>query len=323
MTSLPDSTTILGAFKVTGRTDGGLSVAVLQAFTQKETASVTSPLGQRDAVVEPFGSYTVGRLHKDWDKGNTSLGGMLTSTHRWVGDSAARLPAHPGHHGRDRLHPSLRQPRVGARGERRREPRDGRPRGDPGPADERGPLLPAARREPPRRGPERHLALRPRRHGALRPLRHQPAAPHRPLPLVLAGARPERRRLPPPGRPDRQPGVPRLVGDDAEGHLPQLLGPARARGPVGLRRPQDALADGARDLRPVQEQVARGGERLATRTWWTRACSGAGPRCAGTTTTRRSSSSAATTRGVPPRTRTAATPGRATTTRGPGARAWA
>jgi hypothetical protein len=88
MSSLPDSTTILGAFKVTGRTDGGTSVAVLQAFTQKETVSVTSPLGSRDAVVEPFGSYTVGRIHKDWDKGNTSLGGMLTSTHRWADDAA-------------------------------------------------------------------------------------------------------------------------------------------------------------------------------------------------------------------------------------------
>ena len=95
MASLPDSTTILGAFKVTGRTDGGTSVAVLQAFTQKETVSVTSPLGSRDAVVEPFGSYTVARLHKDWDKGNTSLGGMLTSTHRWAGDAplASFLPS--------------------------------------------------------------------------------------------------------------------------------------------------------------------------------------------------------------------------------------
>jgi hypothetical protein len=36
--SLPESTTILGAFKVTGRTDGGTSVAVLQAFTQKGAA---------------------------------------------------------------------------------------------------------------------------------------------------------------------------------------------------------------------------------------------------------------------------------------------
>ncbi len=86
--SLPESTTILGAFKVTGRTDGGLSVAALQAFTQKETVAIASPLGSRDAVVEPFGSYTVARLHKDWDKGNTSLGGMFTSTHRWVNDAA-------------------------------------------------------------------------------------------------------------------------------------------------------------------------------------------------------------------------------------------
>jgi hypothetical protein len=92
--SLPESTTILGAFKVTGKTAGGLSVAALQAFTQKETVTVVSPLGQRDLVVEPFGSYTVGRLHKDWGKGHTSLGGMVTSTHRWAGDSGlAFLPA--------------------------------------------------------------------------------------------------------------------------------------------------------------------------------------------------------------------------------------
>jgi hypothetical protein len=91
--SLPESTTILGAFKVTGRTDGGLSVAALQAFTQKETVTVASPFGGREAVVEPFGSFTVGRLHKDWDKGNTSLGAMITSTHRWVDDEAlAFLP---------------------------------------------------------------------------------------------------------------------------------------------------------------------------------------------------------------------------------------
>ena len=35
-------------------------------------------------MLEPLGSYTVARLHKDWGKGNTSLGGMLTSTHRWA-----------------------------------------------------------------------------------------------------------------------------------------------------------------------------------------------------------------------------------------------
>jgi hypothetical protein len=84
--TLPESTTILGAFKVTGKTDGGLSVAALQAFTQKETVDISSGATSRSAVVEPFGSFTVGRLHKDWDKGNTSLGAMVTSTHRWVSD---------------------------------------------------------------------------------------------------------------------------------------------------------------------------------------------------------------------------------------------
>jgi hypothetical protein len=92
--SLPESTTILGAFKLTGKTNGGVSVAALQAFTQKETAPVSSSGAGRDVVVEPFGSYTAARLHKDWDKGNTSLGGMLTSTHRWISDSGlAFLPS--------------------------------------------------------------------------------------------------------------------------------------------------------------------------------------------------------------------------------------
>ncbi len=36
---MPESTTILGAAKITGKTNGGLSVAVLQSFTQKETAA--------------------------------------------------------------------------------------------------------------------------------------------------------------------------------------------------------------------------------------------------------------------------------------------
>jgi Domain of unknown function (DUF5916)/Carbohydrate family 9 binding domain-like len=92
--SLPESTTILGALKVTGKTNDGLSVGVLQSFTQREHASISSPDGLREPVIEPFGSYTVGRVQKDWDKGNTILGGMATSTHRWIsGPSLAFLPS--------------------------------------------------------------------------------------------------------------------------------------------------------------------------------------------------------------------------------------
>ena len=44
--------------------------------------------------MEPFGSYTIGRIRKDWNKGATSLGGTLTSTHRWVsGPPSKAVPA--------------------------------------------------------------------------------------------------------------------------------------------------------------------------------------------------------------------------------------
>jgi hypothetical protein len=90
---VPESTTILGALKVTGKTNDGLSVAVLQAFTQKESADVSWAGGSENPVVEPFGSYTAGRVQKDWNKGNTILGGMITSTHRSISDpSLAFLP---------------------------------------------------------------------------------------------------------------------------------------------------------------------------------------------------------------------------------------
>jgi hypothetical protein len=89
---IPESTTILGAAKLTGKTDNGLSVAVLQSITQKESVSVTGgPTGSRDATVEPAGSYTVARVHKDWGKGQTSLGAMFTSTHRWISDEALKF----------------------------------------------------------------------------------------------------------------------------------------------------------------------------------------------------------------------------------------
>jgi hypothetical protein len=89
----PEATTILGALKVSGKTNDGLSVAVLQSFTQKEHAEVTGPSATSNPVVEPFGSYGAARVQKDWSKGNTILGGMVTSAHRWISDPAlAFLP---------------------------------------------------------------------------------------------------------------------------------------------------------------------------------------------------------------------------------------
>jgi len=103
--SFDSTATILGAVKLTGKTPGGLSVGVLQSLTQRETAQIHSPDGTRELPTAPSGSYTVGRLHKDWGHGNTSLGGMLTSTHRWTSDPAlAFLPSQSTTGGIDASH---------------------------------------------------------------------------------------------------------------------------------------------------------------------------------------------------------------------------
>ncbi len=102
---MPEATTILGALKLTGKTSSGLSVAALQSLTQKETAQVLSPFGTRQVPVEPLGSYTVARVQRDWAKGNTSLGGMITSTHRSISDPVlAGLPSQSFTSGLDFTH---------------------------------------------------------------------------------------------------------------------------------------------------------------------------------------------------------------------------
>jgi hypothetical protein len=84
--SPPGATTILDALKVTGKTPDGLSVGVLQSLTSKETVEIARGDRVRGQVVEPYTNYLAGRVHKDWNKGNTSLGGMVTSTRRWNDD---------------------------------------------------------------------------------------------------------------------------------------------------------------------------------------------------------------------------------------------
>ena len=95
----PDNATILGAAKVTGRTSGGYTIGVLDAVTDKETARyVTAPgAPQTRQVVEPFTNYFVGRVKKDLNGGATTVGAIVTSTARRLGDDtvlAARLRRH-------------------------------------------------------------------------------------------------------------------------------------------------------------------------------------------------------------------------------------
>jgi hypothetical protein len=90
----PGETSIISAVKVTGKTNDGLSAGLLQSVTDNEHAVVWSDGAERTVPVAPTANYVVGRVQKDWSKGNTILGGMFTSTHRWLPDEVAlhRLP---------------------------------------------------------------------------------------------------------------------------------------------------------------------------------------------------------------------------------------
>ena len=80
---LPEATTILGAAKLTGRTNNGWSVGVLEAVTQKETGRLVDANGVRgQSVVEPLANYFAGRLRRDVRGGRTTFGGMLTAVNR-------------------------------------------------------------------------------------------------------------------------------------------------------------------------------------------------------------------------------------------------
>jgi hypothetical protein len=91
---LPEMTTILDAVKITGKSNDGLSLGILQSLTSDESARISYQGSERRQTVEPFTHYFLSRVQKDWDKGNTILGGMLTSTHRWINDPQLEfLPA--------------------------------------------------------------------------------------------------------------------------------------------------------------------------------------------------------------------------------------
>jgi len=83
----PEATTILGAFKLTGKTRSGVSVGVIESLTAEENASVFAD-GVTDRVaVEPLTNYFGVRLQKDYNQGATTIGGMATAVNRRLDDA--------------------------------------------------------------------------------------------------------------------------------------------------------------------------------------------------------------------------------------------
>lgn len=58
-----------------------MTIGVIQSVTARSSAKVTRDGVEDVEVVEPLTNYTVGRVQKNW-KGNTLLGGMVTSVNR-------------------------------------------------------------------------------------------------------------------------------------------------------------------------------------------------------------------------------------------------
>ena len=80
----PSNTSILGAAKISGKTSNGLSVGILQSITNNEKALISDGQNERHEVVEPLTNYTMARVQKDFNEGTTMLGGIFTSTNRFL-----------------------------------------------------------------------------------------------------------------------------------------------------------------------------------------------------------------------------------------------
>jgi hypothetical protein len=91
---IPESSTILGAMKLSGKTKKGLSIGILESVTANENAEIDNAGIRRKESVEPLTNYFVGRVQKDFKKGETVLGGIVTAVNRDIRNSSLNyLPA--------------------------------------------------------------------------------------------------------------------------------------------------------------------------------------------------------------------------------------
>lgn len=80
----PTATRILSAAKITGKNKNGLSVGFINSTTQREEARIANVDGsRRRETVEPMTNYLVGRVAKEYNQGDHSIGAMFTATNRF------------------------------------------------------------------------------------------------------------------------------------------------------------------------------------------------------------------------------------------------
>ncbi len=102
----PDKTTILDAVKFSGTTSEGLSIGIIQSLTSNEFARVSDSEGKKTIEeIEPLTNYLIARVQKGYNAGTTTVGGMITSTNRFINNQKLEfLPANAYTGGFDLLH---------------------------------------------------------------------------------------------------------------------------------------------------------------------------------------------------------------------------
>ncbi|MBN1651139.1 MAG: carbohydrate binding family 9 domain-containing protein [Bacteroidales bacterium] len=85
---MPESTTIIGAFKLSGKTTKGLSLGIMESVAAEENAKISSMNEERKQTVEPLTNYFVARIQQDFNKGQTIIGGMITAVNRAINSTA-------------------------------------------------------------------------------------------------------------------------------------------------------------------------------------------------------------------------------------------
>jgi hypothetical protein len=84
--NFPDRTSILGAFKLTGKVGKGWNIGAISVLTEKEYAEIDSEGERFKEEVEPFSYYGVLRTQKEFRKGRHGLGFIATSVIRDLRD---------------------------------------------------------------------------------------------------------------------------------------------------------------------------------------------------------------------------------------------
>ncbi len=84
----PETTTILGATKIVGRTNTNTSFGIMQALTAPEYSQIKENGETRDYLIEPLTHYFVGRVTQDILERNSHIGLMMTAVNRQTSNPA-------------------------------------------------------------------------------------------------------------------------------------------------------------------------------------------------------------------------------------------